>query len=102
MKMTGVEKALEFVQSLTVEEQHAFVALFARTCQNEWILTPTGLITGKRECEIDDWRQFYADRLVKAGLVTYREKIARGVHYVYVTPTKLGTAVRDAWWDIDP
>lgn len=100
--MTDADKvnaALEVVHGLTVVEQHAFVALFARTCQNEWIVANGRIITGKCECElVDDWRLFYGERLTKAGLVTFREKKARGLHFVYVVPTPLGTAVRDAWW----
>lgn len=96
----NARQALETVLGMTMIEQHAFVALFARTCANEWIVVDNKrLITGKCECElVEDWREFYASRLPKVGLVTFREKKARGIHCVYVHPTPLGLAVRDAWW----
>lgn len=98
-KKQTTEEALEVLMRMSIIEQHAFVALFARTCQNEWLLVNDRLITGKCECElVDDWREFYAERLPKAGLVEFSEKKARGIHYVYVRPTALGAAVRDAWW----
>lgn len=108
MMADGVQRGLAFVNALDRTEQSAFLALFAG-CRFPWISfngkPPT---MGKAECEwVDDWREFYGERLKTAGLFRFEEGepkpalgMAPGSTFVEIDcgPTKLGRDVREAWW----
>lgn len=112
--MTDVEKGLAFFDAMAPKEQTAFLALFAGA-SFPWTIYDNGRapFIGKAECEwVDDWREFYSERLPAAGLFRWVEgksgdalgmilKADGSYHrwtHVDCGPTVLGRQVRDEYW----
>ncbi len=112
---TDVAGGLAFIDSLDPTELNAFLGLFAGA-RFPWTIYDDGTAPriGKAECEwVEDWRDFYANRLPAAGLFRWQEgesgpalgmiRKADGSHHTWTRidcgPTELGRAVRTAWWE---
>ena len=110
-----VQRGLSFIDALPREERTAFLALFAGA-RFPWTIYDDGKapFIGKAECEwVEDWRDFYANRLPAAGLFFWREgetgpalgmvRKANGEYHNWTRvdcgPTELGWQVREAWWN---
>lgn len=108
--MTEVERGLAFIDGLSRKEQSAFLGLFAGARFPWTSYNGRAPFIGKAECEwVDDWRDFYGERLKNAGLFRFNEnsepKPAPGMNppgstYVEIDcgPTDLAWEVREAWW----
>ncbi len=105
-----IANGLAYLDSLQATERRAYLGLFAGARGTLTVFSDQKAPSfGKAECEwVEDWRDFYLDRLVKAGFLTFTEtepKPARGGHpgvtwtTVELQVTQLGWDVREAWWD---
>ena len=104
-----VKTGLKFIDSLPRREQNAFLALFAGARFPWKSFNGRQPFIGKAECEwVDDWRDFYGERLKKAGLFRFEVGeprpalgMAPGSTCVEIDcgPTGLGYLVREAWWE---
>lgn len=81
---------------------NAFVGLFNGGRREGRVLPKGGLFLGKSECEPNDWRECYA-HMQSIGLVEFRTEkrpnhptIGGETEYVYIQPTKLAFAAREA------
>jgi len=108
-----IKAGLAFVDALDRVEQRAFLGLFAGA-RFPWHVQDGRLcMIGKFECEqIEDCRDFYLDRLTRAGLFWFEEmapyplrglpqkddgSYPQGVE-IKCGPTELGYDVREAYW----
>ena len=111
----SVAEGLKFLDELEPVERRAFLGLFAGA-RFPWTIYDNGEgpFIGKAECEwVEDWRGFYAERLLAAGLFRWQEgesgpalgmiRKENGDYHTWTRidcgPTELGWLVRKAWWD---
>ena len=104
----AIKAGLAFIDALNITERRAFLGLFAGASQTVTSNNGDCPMMGKAECErVTDWRDFYGERLPAAGLTTFSTKppyhpsFAREgwmAQEVDISPTALGCAVREAWW----